>query len=138
MLNKQEFRQNYHKKTNIIKNYNNKNRHHPNLARSDAFYESHHIIDIFNGNKKIFGFAKDLIREQRFSIFTQIFSIYLIFMGILTIFIIIIFYYVCFFVIILSKFLFIKHFCYFLFKKKRKLHFYAFISNIFFNFVAIS
>ena len=26
MLNKQEFRQNYHKKTNIIKNYNNKNR----------------------------------------------------------------------------------------------------------------
>ena len=26
MLKQQEFRQNYHKKTNIIKNYNNKNR----------------------------------------------------------------------------------------------------------------
>ena len=39
----------------------------------------------------------------------QIFSDFLLFMGILTIFIIIIFYYVCFFVIILAKFLLFKH-----------------------------
>lgn len=48
MLNKQEFRQNYHKKTNIIKNYNNKNRlntHKKKKIRENPCKSMRKIID---------------------------------------------------------------------------------------------